>query len=117
MSRISTSIVFALVCTVACKYEFVEGPNEAADEDEEDSEADSSAADGTDTKTTQDEMTSEAGSGTETGSEEVCGNGMVESGEQCDQADFSGRDCTNFGFMAGTLACTDECKVDTTMCE
>jgi hypothetical protein len=116
VSRIALSIVFVLA-TAACKYEFVEGPNEAAEEDSEDSEADSSEADSGDTQTSQDETPTETGSATESGSEEVCGNGMIDSGEQCDQVDFSGRDCTHFGFMAGLLACTEQCKVDTTMCE
>jgi hypothetical protein len=121
VSRIATSIVFALACTTACKYEFVEGPNEAAEEDSSEadsSEADSSEADSSDTQTTQDEMGTETGSNTdETGSPPVCGDGFVDGGEQCDAQDFSGRDCTNFGFMGGQLTCDDECKVDTTMCE
>jgi hypothetical protein len=121
VSRIATSIVFALACTTACKYEFVEGPNEAADEDDgeaDGSEADSSEADSGDTQTTQDEMGAETGGDTgETTGGPVCGDGAVDSGEQCDTQDFSGRDCTTFGFMSGQLTCNDQCKVDTTMCE
>jgi hypothetical protein len=117
VSRLATSIVFALACTTACKYEFVEGPNEAA-EDEDSSEADSSEADSGDTKTTQDEMGMETGGDTgETAGGPICGDGVINGSEQCDSQDFSGRDCTNFGFMGGQLTCTEMCKVDTTMCE
>lgn len=46
----------------------------------------------------------------------VCGNGIKESGEQCDLNDFGGYGCQNYGFAQGTLNCTQACEVDTSDC-
>lgn len=48
--------------------------------------------------------------------EAVCGNGIIESGEQCDTKTFGKLDsCRDFNFDAGTLTC-DECTFDTSDC-
>jgi hypothetical protein len=46
----------------------------------------------------------------------VCGNGIKESGEQCDNADLAGASCVSRGFAGGTLSCTPSCDYSTTMC-
>jgi hypothetical protein len=45
-----------------------------------------------------------------------CGNGSRGTGEQCDQADFGGQRCQDFGFGGGTLSCTSLCTIDTAGC-
>ena len=52
-------------------------------------------------------------SGTTTGE---CGDGRVDPGEDCDGAELGDRRCTDFGFRAGNLACSDTCEFDTTAC-
>jgi len=47
---------------------------------------------------------------------EDCGNGIVEPGEQCDGSDLSGRSCTGLGYAYGTLACSSDCRYDTSEC-
>ena len=47
----------------------------------------------------------------------VCGNGILESGEECDSTDLNGKQCEDVGdFTSGTLSCTDSCIFDTTSC-
>jgi hypothetical protein len=46
----------------------------------------------------------------------VCGDGVAEPPEQCDGADVRGRDCTDFAFTGGTLACTESCTFDVNGC-
>ena len=46
----------------------------------------------------------------------VCGNGVRETGEACDGADFGGFDCAGAGFASGTLGCLPDCRLDTTGC-
>jgi len=45
-----------------------------------------------------------------------CGDARVDMGEQCDEADLAGADCTTLGFTAGTLACLGSCRFDTSGC-
>ena len=47
----------------------------------------------------------------------VCGNGIVEPGEECDNENLNGFDCTDFGYddPAG-LTCTASCVFDTSGC-
>lgn len=47
---------------------------------------------------------------------EACNNGVREGGEQCDTADFADESCETQGFDTGALSCTNECKIDTSMC-
>lgn len=47
----------------------------------------------------------------------VCGNGVVEAGEACDQNDLAGASCASQGFDQGTLACTSACTYDLRQCQ
>ncbi len=49
------------------------------------------------------------------GSVPVCGNGIVEVGEQCDGG-IGDALCTDFSFTGGTLSCSDTCTFDTNQC-
>ncbi|MBQ8036491.1 MAG: hypothetical protein IJ268_05800 [Proteobacteria bacterium] len=40
-----------------------------------------------------------------------CGNGILESGEQCDGLDFGTTTCATFGTPGGALFCTPDCKI------
>ncbi|TVQ99889.1 MAG: hypothetical protein EA398_11850 [Deltaproteobacteria bacterium] len=51
-----------------------------------------------------------------TGTEDLCGNGVLDPGESCDGADLGGVTCGSLGFDGGTLACTAECAFDTSGC-
>ena len=46
----------------------------------------------------------------------ICGNGIVETGEQCDLTNLSGETCVSRGFDSGTLSCTSNCTFDTSAC-
>ena len=47
----------------------------------------------------------------------VCGNGIVEENETCDNGNFTGLLCTNFkGFTGGFLSCGSDCHIDTSNC-
>ncbi|MDY0003059.1 MAG: Ig-like domain-containing protein [Polyangia bacterium] len=48
----------------------------------------------------------------------VCGNGLVEGAEVCDQANLNGQSCTTVpgSFTGGTLSCTNACTFDTSQC-
>jgi len=46
----------------------------------------------------------------------VCGNGVVETGEQCDGGNLNGQTCVGLGFTGGTLACSGSCTFDTSGC-
>ena len=45
----------------------------------------------------------------------VCGNGVRETGEQCDGADLNGMQCANNGWT-GTLACSPICTFNWGTC-
>ena len=45
-----------------------------------------------------------------------CGNGFIESGEQCDATNLNGATCVSQGFPYGTLACSASCTLDTSGC-
>lgn len=47
-----------------------------------------------------------------------CGNGAVDSGEDCDGSDLDGNDCASVpgSFGSGTLRCTSGCAFDTSSC-
>jgi len=47
----------------------------------------------------------------------ACGNGIVESGEQCDGPDLNGQTCGSAGFSVGTLSCNSDCTFDTSECK
>jgi hypothetical protein len=46
----------------------------------------------------------------------VCGNGVLEWGEECDLHDLGGETCHSLGHVGGPLACDDRCKLDTSQC-
>jgi hypothetical protein len=48
--------------------------------------------------------------------ESVCGNGVRETGENCDGSDFAGDDCSNYGFDKGILQCSADCTVSVGAC-
>jgi len=46
-----------------------------------------------------------------------CGNGVIDSGEQCDNPDLNGQDCESQGFWGGDLGCNPAtCLFDTSEC-
>ena len=46
----------------------------------------------------------------------TCGNGIVETGEQCDGGNLGGQTCVTLGYSSGTLSCTSACAFDTSGC-
>ena len=45
-----------------------------------------------------------------------CGDGVLDTGEDCDGIDLSGNTCSSEGFAIGTLSCSATCKLDTSAC-
>jgi len=56
----------------------------------------------------------EGGTGTTTN--ELCGNGVRDSEEQCEGFDLGGQSCTTLQLGSGTLACKSDCTYDTSGC-
>ncbi|MBI5510924.1 MAG: hypothetical protein HY903_19355 [Deltaproteobacteria bacterium] len=46
----------------------------------------------------------------------TCGNGAIDTGEDCDGAELGGVTCLNRGYTSGTLKCTTVCTFDTSAC-
>ena len=47
----------------------------------------------------------------------VCGNGVVEEGEDCENNDLNGKTCSDFaGLQAGVLTCGEDCRFDFSSC-
>jgi len=46
----------------------------------------------------------------------VCGNGVIETGEQCDGGNINGQTCISKGFAGGTLTCSSSCAFNTSSC-
>lgn len=46
----------------------------------------------------------------------VCGNGVKETGEECDGGDLSGGTCSSRGFSGGTLQCSPACEYNISAC-
>lgn len=46
----------------------------------------------------------------------ACGNGVFETGEECDGSSLNGKSCATFGFSLGSLTCTAGCTLDTGGC-
>ena len=55
-------------------------------------------------------------SGCEYNPPSLCGNGILETGEECDGSDFAGASCGSYGYNRGSLACTASCTVDKSGC-
>jgi len=45
-----------------------------------------------------------------------CGDGNIDSGEQCDSGNLGGQTCQGLGFDSGTLGCKSNCTFDTSSC-
>jgi len=46
-----------------------------------------------------------------------CGNGAIDTPEECDDTNLDGNDCTSVGnYVGGTLACATDCTFDTSSC-
>jgi hypothetical protein len=66
--------------------------------------------------TTRDGTSSDSGESS-SGGPAVCGDGVAQSGEQCDGGDFGGFDCVSLGFGPGLLFCDrPTCTFDTSSC-
>ncbi len=46
----------------------------------------------------------------------VCGDGIVDAGEDCDGNNLNGASCTSLGFDSGLLSCNVNCQFDTGNC-
>jgi cysteine-rich repeat protein len=46
----------------------------------------------------------------------ICGNDVLEDGEQCDGSSLGGATCESLGFTGGTLACDGNCRYNTSNC-
>lgn len=46
----------------------------------------------------------------------VCGNGVVENGEECEPDTLDGESCTSLGYDSGALGCSASCSYDTSGC-
>jgi len=46
----------------------------------------------------------------------TCGNGAIDSGEQCDGTNLGGKTCSAVGFGGGTLGCRSDCRFDKSKC-
>lgn len=46
----------------------------------------------------------------------VCGNGTLESGEQCDGSQLGGQTCASRGYSSGALSCGSNCSFNTSNC-
>ena len=52
-----------------------------------------------------------------TGGGAVCGNGVIEAGEDCDGDNLGGATCESLGNGSGVLFCASNCTYDTSECE
>src|SRR3989344_3698661 len=46
----------------------------------------------------------------------TCGNGTIDSGEECDGSNLNGKSCSTQGFSGGTLSCNSNCIFNTSAC-
>ncbi len=46
----------------------------------------------------------------------VCGNKILESGEQCESGTLNGNSCTSLGYSGGSLGCSSSCKYNVANC-
>jgi len=46
----------------------------------------------------------------------ICGNDVVETGEDCDGSDLNGGTCVSEGYVSGTLSCSGSCGYVTSVC-
>jgi hypothetical protein len=50
------------------------------------------------------------------GTEPFCGNGIQETGEDCDNGNLGGQSCQSLGFDGGNLSCNADCTLDDSGC-
>lgn len=46
----------------------------------------------------------------------LCGNGDIDSGEECDGSNFGGSSCSTYGYSSGNLSCSASCQIDVSSC-
>jgi hypothetical protein len=46
----------------------------------------------------------------------LCGNGNIDSGEECDGSNLGGQTCASRGYAGGTLTCNSNCTFNTSQC-
>jgi len=46
----------------------------------------------------------------------LCGNGVIDQGEECDGFNLAGQTCTSRGFSGGSLSCNSNCTINTSAC-
>ncbi|MCL5008790.1 MAG: hypothetical protein M1400_00415, partial [Patescibacteria group bacterium] len=46
----------------------------------------------------------------------LCGNGVINPGEQCDGSNLNGQTCSSQGYVSGTLSCNSNCTFNTSAC-
>ena len=46
----------------------------------------------------------------------ICGDGVAEGEEECDNEDLMGKTCVDLGYGSGTLTCHPSCEFDETQC-
>lgn len=47
---------------------------------------------------------------------QLCGNGVIDAGEECDQSNLGTSNCQALGFQGGVLKCGAGCEFDTSAC-
>jgi len=46
----------------------------------------------------------------------ICGNNILETGEECDGSDFGGLSCLDYGYSSGNLICSSSCEISISSC-
>jgi hypothetical protein len=46
----------------------------------------------------------------------LCGNGVIDSGEQCDGTNLNNQTCAAFGYTSGNVSCNSDCTLNTSGC-
>jgi len=46
----------------------------------------------------------------------ICGNGIIEGGEDCEGTNLNNKTCQSLGYSSGTLSCDISCSFDTNQC-
>ena len=46
----------------------------------------------------------------------LCGNGVIDQGEECDGSNLAGQTCLSCGYTGGTLSCNSNCAINTSAC-
>lgn len=83
------------------------------------SEADATLADPSGEVASAGESGSSGGTGSASGATmpgPLCGNGVIDPGEDCDGAELAGDSCQSHGFADGTLLCSEQCGFDEHLC-